>query len=754
MPIPGPSPAGEPIAAELRALLAAAGADWTTVRPDKPPLPELCPRADQWLDQRFYRSVEALGRALDAGASALTALRNVAEAGRFQPVTAVPKVTVLTRTGAAVQTKPLERTQACAILRAWLAPLLVGPDYDAWLDELVGAQLFWRGAQPGSPTVPMSVQERESRRDQELVDRWAGEPPQPQPATGSPAAQQRAAKRYQQAMDAYRRDRDRVGAFVRSEPTSPGLITQPGASAQEQRLLEQNRRAAAKGGFPLLVLDGRPVPTNLFIADVATPVTDYLAMLGTVLRPGTQRTGLFMPLMGLAYGMLALALVPINCLYDNVHGTCTIETLLPRLAISTAVLRAFRGTRLRTALLGRPERRQRFALDDEDDLAAFDRVLGAFSTWSMTLADGLQRQHVLLLQAAAEQSGGRVRTPAPGQLAPGGQWVFTIAELQDDGSTVKVERKAQEAIAYERDAEGSRRDAPAHAEIFWLLRALWDRVGTAVAMTNQAGMRFWFNAANNRWGGHHPPHRSHRRGCSVDFDIGFVWRPDHKIPNVKKRDYTGRALSDEQAPGNQDNPDCLHGMNRLAGWIGTQAFLLVGVDQYLYGDAQLVEEAQRHLLARLAEVGQQVVRPARMDGIVDAAGHNDHWHFEVLPGRAPGSVGQYAFQVADPDLLARLRIWAVARDQDPTFWSKIAGLTAVPTKLEDFDRLADAEDWKHWWGRGHAAADEETYPRSEAGISLLPVWAPTEARNTFDVNGCWDPEHDDPGIFAPGELGA
>jgi hypothetical protein len=753
MPIPGPSPAAEPIDPALRGLFAAAGADWTAVRQDKPPRPGLCPRADRWLDLRFFRSVETLGHAIGAGQPAMAALRDVVEAGRFQPVTAVPRITVLTRTGAAARATPMERTQACQILTAWLAPLLDAPAYDAWLEELAGAQWFWRGGDPASPAVPMPVRRREAARDQELLDRWIQAPPRPQPAAGaSPAARARAERRYQAAMAAYQRERERAAAFLRSEPTRPGLTVPPGASVQERRLLERNRRAAATPGFPLLVLDGRPVPANLFVAEVATPVADYLAMVAAVLRPATEGTGLFMPLMGVAYGMLALALVPINCLYDNVHGTCTVETLLPRLAASAATLRAFRGQRLRAALLGGPERR-RIPAEVLDD-PAVDRVLGAFGAWSTALADGLRQQHLLLLQTAAAQSGGRVRTPAPGQLAPGGEWVFTIAEPQDDGSTVEVDRVAEEIIAYEQEAGVSKREAPAHAEIFWLLRAAWDRVGTAVAMVNQAGMRFWFNAANNRWGGHHPPHRSHRQGCSVDFDVGFGWRPGHKVPNVKKRDHLGRALPDEAAPGNRGNVACLHGMNRLAGWVGTQAFLLVGVDQYLYGDAQLVEEAQRHLLARLTEAGRAVVRPARMDGVVDAAGHNDHWHFEVLPGQAPGPVGQYAFQVADPDLLDRLRAWAVARDRDPSFWLKIAGLRTVPAALADFDGLPDATDWKHWWGRGHAEPDEETYPPSDAGISLLPVWAPAEARDTFDADACWDPERDEPAIFAPGQAGA
>jgi hypothetical protein len=756
MPIPGPDPAAEPVAPALRQLLTAAGADWTTVRNTVPPNPNLCPSADGWLGEGFLQSVMKLGRALAVDARAFADLANAVESANLRVRRALPTVSVLSGQGAPGKAEPVERTQACDIMTAWLAPLLDPLAYVAWLDELAGSQWFWRGGQPGSPAVPLAVQQRETERDRELADRWAGAPPQPpQLAANTPeAARAKAERRYREAMAAYERQRARVASFLRSEPTAPGLTVPPEAGVGERKLLAANRAAAEKVGFPLLVLGGKPVPANLFVAEVAGQTGDYLSMLRAVLEPGTGSTGLFMPLMGLAYGMLALALVPLNCLYDTVHGTCAIESLLPALARSAAALRGYGGQRLRRALLDRPSRRLASPEDALDD-AANTRVLDAFAGWSAWLAEELRQSHVRLLVVVGDQSGGRVRTPAPGQLAPGGRWSFTLHEPQKDGSTEQVDHTADELIAYEASAAGgSKRDAPADAEIFWMLRSVWDRVGTAVALVNQAGMRFWFNAANNRWGGAHPPHDVHRQGCSFDFDVGYGWRAGHKVPNVKKRDRVGRALSEDVMPKNKENADCLHRVDRLAGWIATQAWLLVGVSQYLYGDAALVTEAYRHLESRLAEAKQSIVKPARLDPVIDAKGHFDHWHFEVLAGPAPGQIDPYSFQVDDADLLDRLRVWAVARDDDAVFWRKFAGLEAAPTKLDDFKDLPDADDWKRWWSRGHAPADEKTYPPSDAGIPLLPIWAPAEAPDTFEVNGCFDPREGDPSIFEPGQVGA
>ena len=55
-------------------------------------------------------------------------------------------------------------------------------------------------------------------------------------------------------MAAYQRRLNRAGAFLRSEPTAPGLTVTQDEKVQEQKLLTANRAAAQAVGFPLLVL--------------------------------------------------------------------------------------------------------------------------------------------------------------------------------------------------------------------------------------------------------------------------------------------------------------------------------------------------------------------------------------------------------------------------------------------------------------------------------------------------------------------
>ena len=166
---------------------------------------------------------------------------------------------------------------------------------------------------------------------------------------------------------------------------------------------------------------------------------------------------------------------------------------------------------LATALLDQlgPDERT----DAQPQLAA---VLAAFAEWADELDLAVGQAHRRLLADAVAESGGRIRTPV--QFNPSGRWSITTTERQVIGPPRVRHRRTPEMIGH-----GEDRDAD--AEIFWMLRSLWAPLGTAAALINQAGMRFWFNAANNRWGGRHPPHDTHRLGNSIDFDIGFSWRP-------------------------------------------------------------------------------------------------------------------------------------------------------------------------------------------------------------------------------------
>ena len=620
--------------------------------------------------------------------------------------------------------RSIQRTDACPILTAHLEPLLNPVDFGRFLERLARDNFFFRAA-GAQGAVPFSVLRQEQARDRELVERWVGAPParaQVAPTAGE-RARPAAEKEYQAKLDDYNQRRRTAAAFVASEPNAFPLAVPSDISAKEARTLEALNQAGRAGLMPVIILRGGLAPANLYVSEAAPLIAEYLPPLRAVLEAAGRSLGVSNSLSAVAYGMLALVSVPINCLYDNYHGTCAIETLAPRLLACSDVMSQFAHEPLRRTL----ESLQRRTDEPENPNATV--FLDGFASLVEGLAAGFRGSIFRLLHVAADQ-GARVRTPI--QLTTKRQWEFIVPEPKDDGTLAPVTRTAPEAIAY----VGTDRDR--HSEIFWILPSLWSALATGVALANQSGVRVWINAANNRWGGNHPPHRVHRQGCSLDLDAGLVWRDD-KVRNVVKRDYAGFPLPEAEMKGNRGNADCLHLTERLAGWIITQSFVIVGVTQYLYGDAGLVEEAYAHLRSHF-----QVLKPARMDGVVDAKGHNDHWHFELLVAPRPGGAGQYVWAIRDNDLLAKLRELAGQRDASDEFWFRFAGLETAPTEPSDFDGLADAADWKQWWNRRN----------DPCGVSLLPVWAPQEAARTRGVNQCWEPAGDFPDAFKPGEEAA
>lgn len=738
-----PAAADEPPRQDLVAALARAGADWTRIQPGRPPQPPLCPEAagplrptkagkakakqpvpevaDRWLRMEFAPMVLAFAQRFRLDEAARHELRDALHAARFA-ITPLP-ATVRAMTTGGVLVKKIERTDACPIITAHLEPLLNPQDFIKWLERLARDNFFFRAA-ASRGAVPISVHYREAARDRDLVDRWAGAPPaRPQLAPSAKEAVKAAAEReYLRRLDKYNRQSREAGAFVASDPNAFPLSVPTDVSPKEARLLEALNQAGHAGLMPVINLGGGPAPTNLYISEAAPFIAEYLAPLRPVLVATAGGLGLNNGLLAVAYGLLALVTIPVNCLYDAYHGTCAIETLVPRLLACTDAMSGFarRGLQRIVAELLRPR------ADEVEEREAVI-LLNAFAGLADALGAGFRGALLRLLAVAADQ-GARVRTPV--QFTKAGEWEFTISEPQENGSDRPVTRKAPEILSY----VGTDRDT--HREVFWILPGLWSALGTGVALANQSGVRVWINAANNRWGGNHPPHRVHRQGCSLDLDAGLAWRTD-KVQNVVKRDYVGLPLPDSEVKDNHKNTDCLHLTERIAGWIITQSFVLVGVTQYLYGDAALVEQACAHLQAHF-----DVSKPARMDGIMDAAGHNDHWHFELLIGPRSSGAGQFIWQVPDGALLDKLRELAVKRDDDDEFWLRFAGLEKVPNQLSDFDELEDAEDWKRWWNRRNEAA----------GIPILPVWAPQEAQRTNIARECWEPAGDFPDAFKPGEA--
>jgi len=745
-----PVAADDPPPRDVVTAFARTAADWTRVRPDLPPRLPLCPEGtgparqprrpgagrppaggrpgqppeqvgDRWLRMEYGGLLLAFAQRLRLDAAARRSLTEALRDARFGTVPLPTTVRALIDGhGPQPLIRKLDRTEACSLVTAHLEPLLNPAEFVRFLERLALNNVFFRAA-VSAGAVPLSVAAREQARDRDLVDRWAGAPPvkaQLAPKA-SRAARAAAEQDYRLKLEAYNARRRAAGAFVGSEPNALPLAVPADVSAAQARTLRALNQAGRAGLLPVLVVGGRQAPANLYVSEAAPLVAEYLAPLRSVLVAAGGGLGLASGLTAVAYGVLALATVPVTCLYDTFHGTCAIENVVPRLLASSDAMTEFARGPLRRILADL--RRRRGQVEDADTTPLLD----AFAAFVEAIAAGIRGSLARLLTVAADQ-GARVRTPV--QFTRNRQWEFAIPEVAADGSTTTVRRTAAEALSY----VGNARDDD--SEIFWLLPGLWPALGTGVALANQSGVRVWVNAANNRWGGNHPPHRVHRQGCSLDIDAGLVWRGD-KVRNVVKRDYVGHPLPESEMAGNRDNADCLRFTERLVGWILTQSFVIIGVTQYLYGDAGLVEQAYAHLRARF-----QVIRPARMDGVIDAKGHNDHWHFELLVGQRPAGADPYVWAVPDGDLLGKLRELAVMRDADEEFWYRFAGLEKVPTDPKDFDSLPDADDWRRWWNRKN----------EPCGIPLLPVWAPEQARRTNLATQCWQPAGDFPDAFQPG----
>ena len=742
-PVRPPRPIDEPPPQAVLAMFARAGIDWAGESTDRPTRAVFCPRDDAWLPATFRRAVLdlAIRMGLDKAAQRHLAqqVANVnLSTGRAAQSTAA--MTVLPgRRLPDLEFRPafsLPRRHACKILDAYLAPLTRRDSYLAWLREMSVSQAFWRGAAADSPRVPETVWRREREHEAELLERWFDAPPA-RPAGPENASEQTrrdAERRYQLELRRYWYRQAQAEAFLRSEPAAPGLAVPPGASPAQERQLAALRRAASAQVYPLVIHKGLLAPANLFISEVAAPIAGYLDILEPTLRAPIPQAHLRASVLGVAYGLLALALIPTSCLFDRVHGTCVID-LLPRLADSRAVSAQFVRRELATVLLGQlhPEERA-------DALPRLDPVVAAFADWADELGRAVERSYNRLLSGAVGESGGRIRTPQ--RFNPSGQWTITTIERQVSGPPRARRRRTPEMISHAENRE-------ADAEIYWLLRSLWAPLGTAAALINQSGMRFWFNAANNRWGGRHPPHDTHRLGNTVDFDIGFAWRsPDHRVPNVRRRDRFGNFLDDGD-PEVRQEVDCLKGMNRVAGWIGVQAFLLAGVSSYLYADWGLIEEAGLHLSSLI-----NIERPGTLYGHEEAREHANHWHFDMLVGSRPFEMtGEespqafpYEWQATDPDLFNRLWQLAAVRSSDPSFYERVAGLSRVPLGWEHLKELPDAEDWAGWFEWQRAKGTEGP------GLSLLPVWNPQLARDTRAARSCAIPKLAPTPLFRPDAI--
>jgi hypothetical protein len=550
MDLTPPSAAQEPLERTLEWAFGRAGADWTARRPDLPPRLNLCPSGgakrtevgDRWLPMEFPALVLDLARRVGLDGAGHRALADALRAVKLETLPVTRTVRILT--DAKVSARPVARTEACPVMTAYLEPLLDPRAYGSWL-HVMAYQDSAIALSESKFAVPHRVRQRELDRDREIAERWAGEPPLLAEGDSDAAKLE---KRRRRAL-----------AFLSTDPNALPITVPPDVSVKEAQALAALQRAQRSGGpgpesMPVVMLGSSLAPANLYISEVAPTLAAYLWPLHVVLN-SADRLGMVHGLMAVAYGLLALVSVPVNCLYDAYHGTCTMEVLVPRLLACTATWAGFAGGGLKQLAGDRLWNSRR---SEEHREAA--QLLEAFRAWSEALSAAFREALYRLLRTAAEQGGGRVRTPA--QMTPSGEWRLTLTEQGEDGTPRAVERRAAEAISQDRPA--------GHEEIFWMLPTLWAPFGTAVALANQSGVRVWINAANNRWGGRHPPHSDHRQGATFDLDAALAWKLDKKgnpikVRNVLQRDAEGFPVTRSPDPTNKDVVDC------LTSWSGSPA---------------------------------------------------------------------------------------------------------------------------------------------------------------------------------------
>lgn len=494
---------------------------------------------------------------------------------------------------------------------------------------------------------------------------------------------------------------------------------------------------------------GSVSPANLYVTEIGPELRSSLDAQAMLFIELGISPGLAEVLLRVSYFMLALAKIPVWQLYSQFHGTATIEHLLPDLNRSRRTFIDLAESQLEAWVS------QERTNDGERSVPLLfteldKRALQAYVRWVRHLlgSNGLKSVYAMLARTASSRSVNRVHTPA--RFTDSGQWLFEVSKTEEEEQATEPDRgqeetQSQEAetetflaterLIYPGDEKTSRKKITAvqNQEIWWMHRRVHPVLTAAAALMNQSGATLAMNAANNRWGGKHPPHQtSHVNGFNLDTDTGAVWRHDwHRIPDIKKRD--GSAVFSLPAPGakNEERPTCLHGMDRLLAWIHIQAFLISGVTKYLYGDANVMIEPVSHLQLLIEDIDKKA------DGRLEQKAHYNHFHL-TFPWDTVKQDGPYAFQrsnMTNADLFKKLRELAEARDQDPNFWLVMTGRKEfVPTEVEHFNGLDEAEDWKAWYSgkfKGEAW-------RSPGLKPLLPVWDPTKYEETYAYGKCRD----------------
>jgi hypothetical protein len=453
---------------------------------------------------------------------------------------------------------------------------------------------------------------------------------------------------------------------------------------------------------------GQDASTGPFVSMFASVVRDVLDRMSGWYQPPpeTPESVAWRRAFSFAFGIVIIAAVPLRSIYQAFHGTAAIETVEPGLA----------GTSLAAhAMLAEP----------------WVNLLG-------TIDPGLPERYRVLMGGVLEHRSLIGCDLYASALAPPARSQLT-ASPRRSADALETTRKDWPRLGYTTRLDIASR-APANTEIYWAHDVAWQRLDQAAAYVSQAGFALVVTAANNRWGGKHPPHDTHHNGFDFDLDVLIPVRPRdfgdsggkaevrtvadlapmQRFPSKKSEFVDDKGERFALVPLNPRDPrPTAQGLiDRLAIWVALQALQLVGMDDVLYADFGNMGLAARHLAGRFGRSSPPRPVATRYGGLppsgqlrqlLEPAGHYNHVHAEcprdiVADLSAPPALtGRRSW----PALNGSLVDWAEVRDSDPRFLTLMFGTEGAAPRQEALYRT----DWSaRWKGDGPA---------------LLPVWDPT-----------------------------
>jgi hypothetical protein len=478
------------------------------------------------------------------------------------------------------------------------------------------------------------------------------------------------------------------------------LLSQDGR-ALDRALAEMRNAGTRPPRLDSFLLAGGPSPIGLYVVDFNDYIQAHLlllylqlyALVPASLRRGARTT--VQQAIAFTYGIAALASVPVLTLYHGGHGSAVVEEIEPALSETT---------------------RSAHPLVEE----MCDTLVSFVGSTIAEILRGLLSQLLILrerngcelmrLATAATQT----RQLMKPSLIPSGD--VSVAFERADGTQQTL--VIRPAITISSSDE----------EIYWVNSDLWPRFAGLGLLVNQAGVKLFVTAANNRWGGKHPPHSTHRSGKEIDLDWGYTIpssdpkrRADRTVPNLaqqKKQDSKNGAYWDPRKNKAYDfvpvgpGPTTQIGYDALTTWVLLQAPAFYGFTRFLYGDTESMGAALAALKRAFPELDVPILYPKEGEkrgepahaALFEPSGHFNHLHIEgeTTP---PFETEANALRLDDA-MLDRLYELALQRDVSPAFVAYFFGEQPDELSAESSNALFDA--WMQ---------------RSEAGDPpLLPVW--------------------------------